>query len=125
MSGTEDNRNLTNAEVGMLISQNNELAGAVKEVAKGVSTLLQFQAAQTAMNEADRDWKNSVEKHQDKQDEQIVKQAEEFKEWIKEDFVPVRDANRDNSKMTNRIGIVSSLFIGSLITVAVMKYFGG
>ena len=59
------------AQVGMLIQQTKELTGAVKEIAEGVSTLLQFQASQQEKNEATKEWKERVDRHQEKQDDKI------------------------------------------------------
>ena len=107
--------------IAVLITKTDSMVDAVKDIAIGVSALLQFQASQTAKNEADKEWKQSVERHQEKQDERLDGSADDFKEWVKDEFVPVRDGQISNSRVTNWIGIVASLVIGALA----MKFLGG
>lgn len=124
-----------NAQVGMLIEQSKELAGAVKDIANGVSTLLQFQASQSAHNEANQEWKRGVESDQDKQDLRIDdversanlridKVIEDHKAWVKEEFQPVRDSSRANSLIVNAAVGSLGVIIGVGCTILTIVYKG-
>lgn len=103
-------------QVGIMVEQNKELTSAVKEVASGVSTLLQFQAAQHEINRADQEWKHDVEKHQDKQDDRIEEQRKEFNHFKDTEFKEVRDGQRSNSLLVNlAVGVVCTV-TGGVIT---------
>jgi len=110
--------------LGALIEKNDQMADAVKEIAIGVSALLQFQAAQTAKNEADKEWRSTVEKHQDKQDERINEINQDFDDFKKTEFREVRDGQRANSLLVNGAMVVVSMIVGGGVTLAV-TFIGG
>jgi uncharacterized FAD-dependent dehydrogenase len=105
-----------NAQIATLIEKTDQMSEAMKEIAVGVSALLQFQASQTAKNEADREWRTSVEKHQDKQDETISQNRAEFEKWKAAEFKPVRDGQMRNTFITNGVIGVGGTLLGTLIT---------
>ena len=90
--------------IAALVEKTNSMVDAVKEIAVGVSALLQFQAAQTARNEADKEWRKRVESHQDRQDDRIE---------------AVETTSMQNSLIINGATGVIGLVSGGVITYVV------
>jgi hypothetical protein len=97
-------------------TSNTRVENALTQIAESMNTFVGFQARAEERQLADSKWRETVEKHQDKQDDRIEKQADAFDRFYKNDFTPVRDGQRINSLLVNgAVGFVS-LVIGGLLT---------
>ena len=87
----------------------------LSEVVGGaMQTIMGVQARAEERHATDQEFKREVKA-------EIAEVKKTFSEFKQKEFVPVRDGQRDNSKITNIIGIVASLIVGALA----MKLFGG
>ena len=96
---------------------NSRVENTLERIAEHMSTFVGFQARAEERHSNYEEFKTEIKTS-------VIELKTMFVDFKEKEFVPVRDAQRDNSKMTNYIGIVSSLLVGSCITAVVMKMFG-
>lgn len=83
-------------------------------VGGALQTIMGVQARAEERHATDQEFKREIK-------DEISGIKEEFKTFKEKEFTPVRDGQRDNSRITSIIGIVASLVVGALIH----KLFGG
>jgi hypothetical protein len=82
-------------------------------VGGAMQTIMGVQARAEERHTSDQEFKREVKS-------EIAEVKKTFSDFKLKEFVPVRDGQRDNSRITNIIGIIASLIVGALA----MKLFG-
>lgn len=106
--------------IGSQSQSNARVERSLEKIAESMATFLGFQARAEERHLADSKWRESVEKHQDKQDEKIEQQAKDFERFKDTEFQDVRDGQKKNSLIVNGALIVVSSLISVFATWLVM-----